>query len=41
MTSSKIGYRYHTPIKGLFGGLAVKASGGTADFLEFELGYEF
>lgn len=41
MTSSKIGYRYHAPIQGLFGGIAVKASGGTADFLEFELGYEF
>jgi Lipid A 3-O-deacylase (PagL) len=41
MTSSKIGYRYHAPLKGLFGGIAVKASGGTADFLEFELGYEF
>jgi hypothetical protein len=41
MTSSKIGYRYHAPLRGLFGGVAVKASGGTADFLEFELGYEF
>jgi len=40
-TSNKIGYRYSPPIKGLLLGVAVKSSGGTADFLEFQLGYEF